>query len=65
MSRLAPALVFTLFGCTQSKSPDLHSGYQQFVITETNNIPTVDIKEYTLITTNKRFDSLAAQETTE
>lgn len=48
--------------CTKSKSPADASEFKQITIQEANNTPRVDIKEYTLITNNKSFDSTNAVE---
>lgn len=48
--------------CTKSKSPTDASEFKQITIPEANTTPRVDIKEYTLITTNKSHDSADAVE---
>jgi Domain of unknown function (DUF4440) len=48
--------------CNQSKSSEKTSEYQQIIIEEANLTPTVDIKNYTLITNNIGFDSINAIE---
>lgn len=55
-------LISFIVACMQSKSPMGAAEYRQITIAETNTTPTVDIKEYTLITTNESFDSADAVE---
>lgn len=48
--------------CNQDQSSDKASAYEQIIITEVNLSPTVDIKNYTLITNNIKPDSINAIE---
>lgn len=49
-------------GCTLGPSGKKSTGYQEILITEANLTPTVDIKNYTLITNNLPLDSIQAIE---
>lgn len=62
VSKLLSLFIFFVAACTQSKLPPETSEYKQITITEANTTPTVDIKEYTLITTDKNLDSADAVE---
>ena len=48
--------------CNESQSPDKNSEYEQIIMTEAGLTPTVDIKNYTLITNNIKADSINAME---
>ena len=49
--------------CNESQSPDKNSEYEQIIMTEAGLTPTVDIKNYTLITNNNIIlDSINALE---
>ena len=50
------------WGCTQRQSTDKTTDYEAKLITEANLTPTVDIKNYTLITNNVYPDSINATE---
>ncbi len=57
-------LVFALWlsACTENSLQSTNAEYKQIQISESNPTPTVEIKEYTLITTNKSLDSADAVE---
>ena len=61
-TKLLSLFILFVAACTQSKSPTGTSEYKQITITESNTTPTVDIKEYILVTTNKSVDSADAIE---
>jgi hypothetical protein len=48
--------------CKQNQSPGKTSGYEQIIMTEANLTPTVDIRNYTLITNNFKPDNINAIE---
>ena len=60
--KLFSLFIICITVCNQSESQTTNAEYVQIVITESNSTPTVDIKEYTLITTNKSEDSANAVE---
>lgn len=62
VSKLTLLFIFFVAACTQSKSPTGTFEYKQITIKEANATPTVNIKEYTLITSNKNRDSADAIE---
>ncbi|HEX5001700.1 MAG TPA: nuclear transport factor 2 family protein [Bacteroidia bacterium] len=61
-SNLLSLIILFAAACSQSKSPTETAEYKEFTIKESNTTPTVDIKEYRLITTNKSADSADAIE---
>ena len=55
-------VTFFNFGCNQSQSTEKTTDYEEILITEANLNPTVDIKNYTLVTNNVHLDSIDAIE---